>query len=130
MLKLNSLRLRIAASFVALACLFFGVKAMHSIKSEAIPTKLVNQTWYFTGDLSDDPELASNYSSSPSGLPPCGVTEEVICQIEAPDDGTGKPKMDEPVDGTTVQLQIREAHQSIADGDPQENTTVKAFREE
>ncbi|TJZ53780.1 hypothetical protein FAZ15_17295 [Sphingobacterium olei] len=93
------------------------------------PKKLVTQTWYFTGTSSDNPELASNYSLSSTGLPPCGLAEDVICQIEAPEE-SGLPKMDAPVDGTTVQLQIRAAHQSISDNNPTPNTTVKEFRSE
>lgn len=103
-----------------------------AIKTETkVVKKLINETWFFTGGVSDNPELASNYSLSDSGLPNCGaVNREVICQIQAPDDGNGKPDMNAPVDGTTVQQQIHEAQEALEDGNPTENTTVKGFRPE
>lgn len=107
-----------------------GEKKEKEVKVETAKA-LVNETWYFTGGSNDNPELATNYSLSSSGLPNCGaINREVICQIEAPDDGTGKPNMSASVDGTTVQQQIHDAQESLEDGTPTENTTVKGFRPE
>lgn len=130
-LKINRLRTGMLLSFFLLIGTFFAVKAMEKKEFEkTVSQPLVNQTWYFTGSASDNPELASNYSSSPAVLPTCGLAQEVICQINAPDDGTGKPKMDAPVDGTSIQLQIRAAHQSIINNNPATNSTVLEFRAE
>lgn len=130
-LKINRLRTGIVLSFLMLISTFFFVNAMDKKEMvKVVNQPLINQTWYFTGSASDNPELASNYSSSPAGLPTCGLAQEVICQITAPDDGTGKPKMDAPVDGTSIQLQIRAAHQSITDNNPATNSTVLEFRAE
>jgi len=109
-----------------------GVNALtknDEVKVDKEAKVLLNDTWYFTGSTSDDPELASNYSLSSTGLPPCGATKEVICQIQAPNSG-GQPDMNAPVDGTTVQQQIHDAQESIKDGVPTENTTVTGFRPE
>lgn len=131
-LKNNGLRACIAL-MVLLFGVFMVVKATDNKEErvgETSSKKLVNVTWYFTGSASDDPELASNYSLTQDPNKLCDSDNpEVICQIQAPNNG-GQPNMSAPVAGTTVQLQVRAAHQSIEDGTPAENETVTAFRPE
>lgn len=131
-LKNNWLRAGLAMIILFLGA-FFVVKAMDNKKENVRETsskKLVNVTWYFTGSADDNPELASNYSLTQDPNKSCDSSNpEVICEIQAPNNG-GQPDMNAPVAGTTVQLQIRAAHQSIADGTPSANETVTAFRPE
>ncbi|SFS98300.1 hypothetical protein [Sphingobacterium wenxiniae] len=93
---------------------------------------LIFITWYFTGGEGDDPTDPNNYSTS---LPPgqsCDTEIELICQINAPNQG-GKPQMDAPVPGTTgetVETQIRDVQDELdsPNGTPHKNATVLEFR--
>lgn len=123
-IKINRLISSLAAVLLIFGA-FFIVKAMEITDNKV----LENKVWYFTGDSQSDPEDASNYTLSPANLPPCGILEEVICKIEAPEEA-GAPKMDATIEGTTVKLQIRAAHQSILANNPTPNSTVKEFRAE
>ncbi|MBD1423751.1 hypothetical protein [Sphingobacterium chuzhouense] len=95
---------------------------------------LVNQTWYFTGNFSNDATDSRNYSSDPDDAQPCELPFETICQIEAPESPTtdGQPHMEAPVDGVTVQDQIIEALSSLSGPNPNPtlNSTVTGFKAE
>lgn len=113
---------------------FIVVKAMSNTEKvkKAEETTVITTTWYFTGGEHDDPTDPSNYTENPNQAPPCGLPLQTICQIEAPDDGHGKPNMDAPVEGEhediTVSVQIEEAFKSLTTSSPITNTIVKDFR--
>lgn len=85
-----------------------------------ISHKTINQPWYY---VSGNPTEASSYSGEP--IAECGDLDEVICEILAPDNGSGRPNMEAQVTpGVTVRDQINQA----LSGTPSTNTTVQSFR--
>ncbi|MCA5005654.1 hypothetical protein [Sphingobacterium bovistauri] len=106
--------------------IFYIVKASNSnIDAPISNMNYLNQTWYFQGG---DPTNPDHYSDQPIPNKPCGETEEVICQISAPD-SLGKPRMSAIVPDTspsqTVLQQINEATNNLTP-----NETALSFREE
>ena len=88
---------------------------------------LVNQTWYFHGEDSEENVIDANlYQDTPSTEKDCGPLQ-TICSISAPEDplNPGHPKMDEPVNSSqNVADQILEARENL-----EPNDTVTEFRE-
>lgn len=108
--------------------------AKEVMKKDVEPTvvEVVNtETWYFTGGPNDSPLNPDLYTTDPNQAPPCGLPLQTICQIEAPDDGDGKPDMgasvEEEDEEVTVAVQIEEALQSLS-STATPNNTVKEFR--
>lgn len=119
-----------------LALVAFGTIAVAAVmkkkeKVEVVKSERLLQNWYFIGDQNDDPTDPNNYSDQPLDGKPCSETYQVICQIQAPDNGSGKPDMAAPAvsGGGTVQSQISTIHASLPSTTPvPTNSTVLAFR--
>ncbi|HCU46016.1 MAG TPA: hypothetical protein DF610_15210 [Sphingobacterium sp.] len=100
---------------------------LHKVAEEV----LQNETWYFTGGSSDDPTDPNLYTQTPP-TDGCLAPYQKVCEIQAPNDGSDKPKMDAPINPSsseTVEEQIESAHSSLSSpSGPQTNSTVTAFR--
>ena len=89
------------------------------------PKTVMTDIWYFQGG---NPELADSYSKIPVTGKPCGLAEETICQILAPEDGsTAHPDLNANAGSKTVLQHIKDAVSSIP-GTPTPNDAVTSFR--
>ncbi|MGJ1408376.1 hypothetical protein ACR78Z_01775 [Sphingobacterium thalpophilum] len=117
-----------------LALVAFGTIAAAAVMTKKRPIEVTKnerllQNWYFTGNQSDDPTDPDNYSPEPLEGKQCSETYQVICQIQAPDDGNGKPDMSASAGSGTVESEINTIHASLPSTTPiSGNSTVLAFR--
>ncbi|QRY59777.1 hypothetical protein [Sphingobacterium siyangense] len=119
-----------------LALVAFGTIAAAAVmhkkeKVAVVKSERLLQNWYFIGDEDDDPTDPNNYAEEPLDGKRCSETYEVICQIQAPDDGNGHPDMSAPAasGGGTVESQISSVDASLPSTSPvPTNSTVLAFR--
>lgn len=111
-------------AFILFFGIILGVNATNDPVKKTEPKTLTYDTWYFTGSTTAEALDPNKYSPNPVSTKPCGTTPQIACRILAPDNGSGKPDLDEmSADGNPISDEIHQANTNLT-----VNSTVKAFR--
>lgn len=111
-------------AFILFFGIILGVNATNDPVKKTGPKTLTYDTWYFTGSTTAEALDHNKYSPNPVSTKPCGTTPQIACRILAPDNGSGKPDLDEmSADGNPISDEIQQANTNLT-----VNSTVKAFR--
>lgn len=103
-----------------------GQREVAQVENEPVVKEVrLNLPWHFTGGLGDSPTEADNYQSG--SAPNCPLGTNTVCELTAPDDGTGQPDMEAEVEvegesePQTIEQRIADA---IANNSPNETVTT------